>query len=275
MVQGSTIRHALRSAPRDPNRPARRCRFWANSRAWRRSPSCRSCCLRSRYARLANAAREGVAIHDLDRIVEANASFAEMFGYGPDEVTGKAVSDLIAPEARGEALARAKAGGEEPLASLGLRKDGSRFPVEVCGTTIDRHGRSMRVCLVRDLTAQKKAEQRLRVLESELLHASRLTEMGQMAAALAHELTQPLTADERERYRGGRFSRDRRSSVPAIRIDEEPGDGYRPLGLPRDRRCARRADLGGTQLPRRHHLPIHDSDRGSGGCLVRLRRLQS
>jgi signal transduction histidine kinase len=40
----------------------------------------------------------------------------------------------------------------------------------------------------------RESEMRLLVLQSELLHVSRLNEMGQMAATLAHELNQPLTA---------------------------------------------------------------------------------
>ena len=53
-----------------------------------------------RYTRLAHATREGVAIHDAGRIVEANESFARMFGYAPHEVIEKARIDFITPEAR-------------------------------------------------------------------------------------------------------------------------------------------------------------------------------
>ncbi len=42
--------------------------------------------------------------------------------------------------------------------------------------------------------ALRSSEQQLRELQFELLHASRLSTMGQMAAALAHELNQPLGA---------------------------------------------------------------------------------
>ena len=52
-----------------------------------------------------------------------------------------------------------------------------------------------------DITEQQRAEEavrvrdgRLRELQAELLHASRLSEMGQFSSALAHELSQPLTA---------------------------------------------------------------------------------
>jgi two-component system sensor kinase FixL len=47
---------------------------------------------------------------------------------------------------------------------------------------------------MRDLTDRHATEVRLQDLQAELLHVSRLRTMGQMAASLAHELNQPLTA---------------------------------------------------------------------------------
>src|SRR6201998_1927058 len=47
---------------------------------------------------------------------------------------------------------------------------------------------------VRDLTERHEAERRIQDLQAELLHASRLSVMGQMASTVAHELNQPLTA---------------------------------------------------------------------------------
>ena len=46
----------------------------------------------------------------------------------------------------------------------------------------------------RDVTAQKRSEEELKQAQSELMHASRLSAMGTMAATLAHELAQPLTS---------------------------------------------------------------------------------
>lgn len=45
-----------------------------------------------------------------------------------------------------------------------------------------------------DVTERREAEEHLRELQLELLHASRVSTAGQMAAALAHELNQPLGA---------------------------------------------------------------------------------
>jgi two-component system sensor kinase FixL len=47
---------------------------------------------------------------------------------------------------------------------------------------------------VRDLTERQDTETRLQELHSELVHVTRLTAMGEMASALAHELNQPLSA---------------------------------------------------------------------------------
>jgi two-component system sensor kinase FixL len=47
---------------------------------------------------------------------------------------------------------------------------------------------------IRDLTERQSAEARLQELQSELVHISRLTAMGEMASTLAHELNQPLAA---------------------------------------------------------------------------------
>src|ERR1700753_3600037 len=48
------------------------------------------------------------------------------------------------------------------------------------------------VC-VRDLTERRTQERRMQELQSELVHVSRLTAMGEMTSSLAHELNQPLS----------------------------------------------------------------------------------
>jgi two-component system sensor kinase FixL len=47
---------------------------------------------------------------------------------------------------------------------------------------------------IRDLTERQQTEARLQELQSELVHISRLTALGEMASTLAHELNQPLSA---------------------------------------------------------------------------------
>lgn len=57
-----------------------------------------------------------------------------------------------------------------------------------------RSDQSRVLSLVRDVTDQKLAEQRVRDLQEELAHASRVTAIGTLTGSLAHEINQPLTA---------------------------------------------------------------------------------
>ena len=77
---------------------------------------------------------------------------------------------------------------------VGLRKDGSTFPMELSVGEVKQDGHRLFTGFVRDLTERQRTEHRMHELQEGLLHASRLRSMGQMAAALAHELNQPLTA---------------------------------------------------------------------------------
>lgn len=129
----------------------------------------------ARFRRLADLTREGIAIHDGQRIIETNNCAAAMFGYQTAEIIGRPVLSFIAPEARAEARSRVSAGSEEPYESVGLRKDGSRFPIEVYARSIDYEGRSLRVIVVRDLTLRNQAEEALRQAEERYRLAARAT----------------------------------------------------------------------------------------------------
>lgn len=74
------------------------------------------------------------------------------------------------------------------------RRDGSTFPIELAiGEAHTESGRLF-TGFIRDLTEIQRAERRLNDLQGELSHISRVSAMGSLASALAHELNQPLTA---------------------------------------------------------------------------------
>src|ERR1700751_3293753 len=85
----------------------------------------------------------------------------------------------------------------------GRRHDGETFPMELQVGEFSFMGARYFTGFVRDLTERQEAERRIQDLQAELLHASRLSVMGQMASTMAHELNQPLTGDE---LSGGRPS---------------------------------------------------------------------
>jgi two-component system sensor kinase FixL len=96
-------------------------------------------------------------------------------------------------------LTRYKTTGERRIIGMGRvvvgeRKDGSTFPMELSVGEMKSGAHRYFTGFVRDLTERQESERRLQDVQGELVHVSRLTALGEMASALAHELNQPLTA---------------------------------------------------------------------------------
>jgi two-component system sensor kinase FixL len=78
--------------------------------------------------------------------------------------------------------------------AVGLRKDGSTFPMELAVGEVHSGERRFFTGFIRDLTERQETEKRMQELHAELVHMSRFTALGEMASTLAHELNQPLSA---------------------------------------------------------------------------------
>src|SRR5207237_6421842 len=76
----------------------------------------------------------------------------------------------------------------------GKRRDGTTFPMHLSVGEMESGGEPFYTGFIRDLTEHQQTQAKLQELQSELMHVSRLTAMGEMASALAHELNQPLAA---------------------------------------------------------------------------------
>src|SRR5205814_9904421 len=122
------------------------------------------------------------------------------FGWTAQEAVGRNVSTLMPNpyrDAHDGYLHRYMTTGERRIIGIGRvvvgeRKDGSTFPMELSvGEMISGEERYF-TGFVRDLTERQESERRLQDLQSELIHVARLTALGEMASALAHELNQPL-----------------------------------------------------------------------------------
>ena len=120
---------------------------------------------RERYARLAEAAFDGIGVFEDGVLVEANERFAKMMGYEMPEILGKRNLDLAAPESADLILNQQRLSGEIFYELVGKRKDGSTFPAEVHGVQVPAHGRLVRVTAIRDVTERKQAEEELRESE--------------------------------------------------------------------------------------------------------------
>jgi two-component system, LuxR family, sensor kinase FixL len=146
---------------------------------------------------------EAMIVIDERGIMRSFSATAErLFGWSAEEAIGKNVSILMPQPYRQEHdgyLDRYRTTGERRIIGIGRivvgeRKDGSTFPMELAVGEA-RIGRERYFTgFVRDLTERRTQERRMQELQSELVHVSRLTAMGEMASSLAHELNQPLSA---------------------------------------------------------------------------------
>lgn len=155
------------------------------------------------FAALFAAAVDALVVIDAaGSMLEFNPAAELLFGYGQDEVIGQDVSMLMPEPHRSrhaDYIVRFLTSREAKIIGIGRqvegqRKDGSVFPMELAvGEVVD--GVNARfVGIVRDLTQQKAAEQETRRLQNRLAHVGRFSTMGEMAAGLAHEINQPLSA---------------------------------------------------------------------------------
>jgi two-component system, LuxR family, sensor kinase FixL len=143
-----------------------------------------------------------VVIDDQGCIQSFNGNAERLFGFTGREVLGRNVNMLMPSPHRQDHdgyLAQYLATGERRMIGMGRvvvgqRKDGSTFPMELSVGEVLLEGNRQFIGFVRDLTEHHAREQLLHEVQSELLHMSRLSTMGQMASSLAHELNQPLAA---------------------------------------------------------------------------------
>jgi len=146
---------------------------------------------------------DAMIVIDKHGIMQFYSTAAErQFGYTEPEAIGQNIS-LLMPEpdrSRHDAyMARYLATGERRIIGIGrivtgMRKDGTTFPMHLTIGEMQSSGQPYFTGFVRDLTEHQQTQARLQELQSELVHVSRLSAMGEMASALAHELNQPLSA---------------------------------------------------------------------------------
>jgi PAS domain S-box-containing protein len=118
-----------------------------------------------RYRLLSMRARDIILFFRRDgRIVDANQEALEAYGYDQAELLQKSLSELRAPETLAvleEQMRRADSGGIQ-FETVHLRRDGTRFPVEVSSVGADIGGERLLISIIRDISERRKNEEIVR-----------------------------------------------------------------------------------------------------------------
>lgn len=143
-----------------------------------------------------------IVIDERGSVLSFSVAAEKMFGYEATAVIGKNVKMLMPSphhDRHDDYLKRYLDTGERRIIGIGRitsarHRDGSTFPIELSVGEAFLDGHRIFTGFIRDLTERQRAQLRLHEIQSELAHVGRVSEMGTLASALAHELNQPLTA---------------------------------------------------------------------------------
>ena len=158
-----------------------------------------------KYKLLIEESLAGIIAHREGRILFANPRFGEILGEDSERLVGKSLWELIHADDV-QNMRRTIMGAEEDGAGdmrhecRMVNKDGRTVWMDVASSVAEYEGGPARLVYLYDISDRKDEEAKRRELselaqhqEDQLVHSARLAELGEMAAAVAHELNQPLT----------------------------------------------------------------------------------
>jgi two-component system sensor kinase FixL len=143
-----------------------------------------------------------IVINDTGQILAFSAEAERLFGYTAEDVAGKNVSVLMAgadEKHHDQYISNYLATGEKQIIGIGRivrakLANGDSIPVELKIGEAEIDGHRLFTGYIRDMSEQQANAHRLAQMQVELANFSRLSAVGTMASAMAHELNQPLTA---------------------------------------------------------------------------------
>ena len=148
-----------------------------------------------------DTALDGIlSIDEESRIDTANPACARMFGYSVQDLVGQDVGMLMTPadaERHARQVARYLRTGERRILGLrrevvGLRKDGSTFPIDIAVSEVLLSGRRLFTAVLHDLSERKIVERARQQAEERARMAEELASIGTLAAGIAHDIGTPM-----------------------------------------------------------------------------------
>jgi PAS domain S-box-containing protein len=154
----------------------------------------------TRLAAIVSSSDDAIISKTLDgRIVSWNAGATSMLGYEATEMIGQTIFRIIPPELHEEEreiLTRLGRGERiHHYEATRIARDGHRVEISMTLSPLsDKSGKVIGASTVaRDITESRQAESELQRVRTELARIARVTTLGELTAAIAHEVNQPLT----------------------------------------------------------------------------------
>ncbi|MEW6674362.1 MAG: PAS domain S-box protein, partial [Thermodesulfobacteriota bacterium] len=145
-----------------------------------------------KYRRLFELESDAIFLIDKDsgKILEVNASAADLYGFSREELLQMRNVDLSA-EADKTKQATQNQHTRIPM-RYHRKKDGTVFPVEITASHFYWKGREAHIAAIRDITLRVEAESARSELEKELYHARKMESIGTLTGGIAHDFNNIL-----------------------------------------------------------------------------------
>jgi PAS domain S-box-containing protein len=158
---------------------------------------------RKRYEHLLQSAPDAVIIVNREaKIIRVNTQFGDLFGYSEEELIGSDLHLLMPERYRTSHRSNVTLYFDEPSARpmgtniviFGLKKSGAEFPLDISLSHLAIDAELYVVAAVRDQTEKKRVEAERQQLREQLAQAEKISALGRIAASVADEIRNPLTA---------------------------------------------------------------------------------
>jgi PAS domain S-box-containing protein len=150
-----------------------------------------------RFRRMQEASFGGIGLHESGVIIDCNQGLCDLTGYQYEELKGSNGLNLIAPEWRDFVMEKIKGGYSKPYDVEGVKKDGTRYFLEIHGKNIPFYGREIRVTEFRDITERKRNEEKIVEQNSRLLAVTddlkrKNNQLEEFTQIVSHNLRSPV-----------------------------------------------------------------------------------